>query len=44
MSKWRVFYGSEQLPHRETRRRVRRALRSLIEPEPKYRTGKFWTD
>jgi hypothetical protein len=40
----RVFFGSEWLGSRETRRRGRNLLKRGIEPEPRYRTGRFWTD
>lgn len=39
-----VFHGSDWLSSRELRRRVRQLLRRGIEPEPRYATGKFWTD
>lgn len=42
--RWTVRYGSEQLPHRHVRRLVRRLLRRGAEPEPRYRTGKYWAD
>lgn len=42
--KWTITFGSDILPHRNIRRRVKALLRRGIEPEPKYRTGKYWTD
>lgn len=40
----RVSYESERLPHKAVRRRVKQLLARQIEPEPRYTTGKFWTD
>lgn len=39
-----VTYGSERQPHKTVRAKVKQLLRKLIEPEPKYRTGKLWID
>ena len=44
MKRYRVTYGSERMPHRTVRRIVKRLLQLHVEPEPRYRTGKFWTD
>lgn len=42
--KWIIRYASEIKTHREMRRLARRLLRRGVEPEPRYRTGKFWND
>lgn len=39
-----IRYGSEPYAHRRVRRLVRKLLRRGVEPAPRYRTGKFWTD
>ena len=39
-----VFHGSERLRGKRERRRARQDLRRGREPQPIYRTGKFWTD
>lgn len=44
MAGYRVIYASERRSWRDVRRIVRAALRRGIEPEPRYRTGRFWTD
>lgn len=41
---WIVSLKSERRPHKEVRRLARRLLRRGVEPQPRYRTGKFWTD
>ncbi|MCC3299754.1 hypothetical protein [Arthrobacter caoxuetaonis] len=43
-SSWIIRYGSEMLTHRQARRRARSLLHRGIEPEPRYRTGKYWND
>lgn len=43
MPSW-IRYGSEPYTHRHVRRLARRLLRRGVEPEPRYRTGKFWND
>jgi hypothetical protein len=44
MAKFVVFYGSEWKTHRDVRRIAKALLKRGLEPEPKYSTGKFWTD
>lgn len=44
MSRWRCVYGSERLPSKAQRRKAKSALRRGTEPEPQYRTGRFWSD
>lgn len=39
-----IRYGSEPFTNRRLRRMARRLLRRGIEPEPRYRSGRFWTD
>jgi len=39
-----VTYASDLVPHKTVRAKVKQLLRNLIEPEPVYRTGKFWND
>jgi hypothetical protein len=39
-----VTYGSDLMPHKTVRAKVKQLLRKLIEPEPRYRTGKMWND
>ena len=39
-----VTYESHRLSGKDERRLVRAALRQGVEPEPEYRTGKFWID
>lgn len=35
---------SDRLPSKDQRRKAREALRRGQEPEPEYRTGRFWND
>jgi len=46
MSKRRfiVTYESDMVPHKTVRARVKQLLRKMVEPEPRYRTGKMWND
>lgn len=39
-----IWFGSERKTNKVIRRLVKRAIKMHIEPEPKYRTGKFWND
>lgn len=39
-----VFFGSERLRNKSERRKAKQELKRGKEPQPKYRTGKFWTD
>lgn len=41
---FRVTYESDLVPHKTVRAKVRQLLKKLIEPEPRYRTGKLWND
>lgn len=41
---WWVFFGSERLTNKDERRHVKEDLKRGREPQPKYTTGKFWTD
>ena len=42
--RWIVWFGSERLRGKQERMRVKRDLRKGKEPQPQYRTGKFWVD
>lgn len=44
MAKPIIRFGSDKMCHRTTRRIVKALLRKGIEPEPRYYTGKYWTD
>lgn len=39
-----VFFGSWRKSNRDERRIVKETLRRGDEPEPQYRTGKYWID
>ena len=42
--RFKVTYESDLVPHKTVRAKVKLLLRKLIEPEPKYKTGKLWND
>jgi hypothetical protein len=39
-----VWFGSEILRGRQERRKAKRDMKRGTEPQPRYTTGKFWTD
>lgn len=41
---WWVFYGSDILRGKVERARAKRDLKRGVEPQPRYTTGKYWTD
>lgn len=41
---FRATNQSDKLPSRYVRRLVKRSLQKREEPQPKYRTGRFWVD
>lgn len=42
--RFNVRHESDLTPHKTVRGKVKLLLRKLIEPEPKYRSGKLWND
>jgi hypothetical protein len=41
---WPISYGSDPRDAKSQRRLAKAALAKGEEPEPEYRTGRFWTD
>ena len=43
-SPFKVTYQSDKVSEKVLRQKAKKALRKGEEPQPQYRTGKFWVD